>query len=462
VIQFQSLFASSVEKPVRVALIGAGEFGMSLIAQCRNMRGLEVAAIVDRNIEIVAARLAAAGVAIRYVERGAGPDDHPSTRAIALARNLENVLTFPVDMIVEATGDAEAAARHALLAIDRGIGVTMVSKEAECVVGPILAAKARSRAVAYTLVSGDQPALLISLISWARLLGLEIIAAGKSSEYDYVWDPAKDQVTWTDRTVAATGMDKLWTLSADRRATVAARAALLTELPLRTVPDYCEMTLVANATGLIADREDFHAPLTRSAELAELYIPRRYGGLLEKTGVIDVFNCLRRRDDASFAGGVFIVVAWPDAQTGLLMRGKGIPTSPDGRFGVIYNPSHLLGVEAPISMLAALRLGNSMLDANYRPNADLVARTGRDLPAGHKLEIVGSRHVVPYLTAEMRPARAVKGKAACPYYLAVGRTLTHPLPANAIITADCLDLPASGSTLAALRAEQDEFFAVPE
>jgi predicted homoserine dehydrogenase-like protein len=462
-LQFQSLLAGAAERPVRIALIGAGEFGRSLLAQSRTMRGLEIVAIVDRQLDVVAARLASAGIAARRVASASEMATAHREGAVALAGEAEAILAPPTEMIVEATGDAEFAARHALLAIERGIAVTMVSKEAECVAGPILAAKARSRGVVYNLVNGDQPALLVSLISWARLLGLEIIAAGKSSEYDYVWDPAAGTVTWTDRTVSVTGLDRLWQLGADRQATVATRSELLTELPQRTVPDYCEMALVANATGLSVDRPDFHAPLTRATELPELYVPRAHGGLLERAGVIDVFNCLRRTDDASFAGGVFIVVAWPDTESGMLMRGKGIPTSADGRFGLIYNPSHLLGVEAPLSMLAAMRIGNSVLDADYRPVVDLVARAECDLPAGHKLDIVGQRHAVPHLRPELRTARAAKGSAPCPYYLAVGRTLSRPVAKGALITVDTLDGPAhSASTLAALRAEQDEMFAVPE
>src|SRR5690606_14775848 len=163
------------------------------------------------------------------------------------------IFSLPIDMIVEATGDAEAGARFALAAIEAGRGVTMVTKEAECVVGPVLAAKARAAGVPYTLVEGDQPALLIGLISWARTLGLPIICAGKSSEYDYVYDPATHEVTWTTERVTAPEIGKVWALGPDRAATIAARARALAALPQRTVPDYCEMALVANATGLIPD-----------------------------------------------------------------------------------------------------------------------------------------------------------------------------------------------------------------
>ena len=46
-----------------------------------------------------------------------------------------------------------------------------------------------------TPVDGDQPSLLIDLVTWAEVLGMDIIAAGKSSEYDFVFDPASGNVT---------------------------------------------------------------------------------------------------------------------------------------------------------------------------------------------------------------------------------------------------------------------------
>ena len=40
--QFQTLFQPALERPVQAALLGAGEFGLSLIAQARRMRGLDI------------------------------------------------------------------------------------------------------------------------------------------------------------------------------------------------------------------------------------------------------------------------------------------------------------------------------------------------------------------------------------------------------------------------------------
>ncbi len=455
--QFETLFRAAREKPVAAALIGAGEFGISLIAQARRMQGLKIMAAADKDLGRVAEILHAMQVPARRCDSVAAAETAIANGEIALCGSVADLLALPLDMVVEATGDAEAGARHASQAIDAGIGVTMVSKEAECVVGPVLAARARKAGVGYTLVEGDQPALLIGLVSWARTLGLPIMAAGKSSEYDYVYDPATQRVTWTDRSVAAPGIAALWALGDDAQTTIDKRAAALAELPQRTVPDNCEMALVANATGLMPDRPDFHAPMAHTIELPDLYKPRSEGGLLAKPGALDVFNCLRRPDEASFAGGVYVVVEWADAKTGALFRGKGIPVSRDDRYGLVYNPSHLLGVEAPITIMAAARLAHSVVDERYRPVVDLTARAMRDLPAGHRLDIVGTRHAVPDLEPGLTPAQPLGSGNPLPYYMAVGRTLTRPVRKGEPITSGCVDTPGS-SALWTLRSEQDQLF----
>lgn len=194
--------------------------------------------------------------------------------------------------------------------------------------------------------------------------------------------------------------------------------------------------------------------MTRAAELPEIYIPESDGGLLRSRGILDVFNCLRRPDEASFAGGVFAVVEWADAASGALFRGKGIPTTADGKFGLVYNPSHLLGVEAPVSIISAARLANTSVDTRYRQVVDLTAVATRDLPAGHLLDIVGSRHAVPGLEPRLTPAARIAAGSPLPYYMAVGQRLARAVKAGAMLMSADVVAP-SGSALWTLRMAQD-------
>ncbi len=455
--QHLALFRDAIERPVVAGLAGGGEFGISLIAQSRRMKGLAIRAVMDRDVARVAKSLAAMGVDAKICDSARDAKAAWDTGAIAVCGRIDDLLALPLEILVEATGDAEAGARHAAAAIAAGRGVAMVTKEAECVVGPALARRARAAVVAYTLVDGDQPSLLIGLVSRARLLGLPIVAAGKSSEYDFVFDPARKTLTWRGEQIAAPDLADAWHMDGAIDDLLARRARAMGPLPQRTVPDSCEMCLVANATGLAPDRPDFHAPLARPTELPDIYIPRGEGGVLARSGIIDVFNCLRRPDEASFAGGVFVVVELADTTTGELFRGKGIPTSRQGRHSLIYNPSHLLGVEAPVSIMAAARLRHCMVDESYRPVCDLVARASRDLPAGDRLDIVGHRHAVPHIDPGLVARADAQAADALPYYMAVGRTLKRTVKKGAVVTfADVA--PPGDSVLWALRREQDAAF----
>jgi predicted homoserine dehydrogenase-like protein len=98
-----------------------------------------------------------------------------------------------------------------------------------------------------------------------------------------------------------------------------------------------------------------------------------------------------------------------------------------------------------------------MVDASYRPVCDLVAKAEIDLPAGHVLDIVGTRHAVPGLEPLLMDAMPAEGSNPLPYYMAVGRRLARPVKAGEFITADAVEPPGQ-SVLWRLRAEQDAAF----
>jgi len=231
--------------------------------------------------------------------------------------------------VVEATGQPEAAAANAAAAIAAGQHVVMASKEADSVVGPELHRRARAAGVVYTPVDGDQPSLLIKLVSWARVLGLRIVAAGKASEYDFVHD-GRGRVSSNGACVDVPGLDAMLRLGADSAEMLEARRRVLAALPQKTVPDYCELAIVCNATGMTPDRPDLHAPVARSVELPDIFCGAANGGMLEREGTVDIFNCLRREDEISFAGGVFAVVEVEDPATFEVLKGKCIPASARG------------------------------------------------------------------------------------------------------------------------------------
>jgi len=235
------------------------------------------------------------------------------------------------------------------------------------------------------------------------------------------------------------------------------RAGLAHALPQLAVPDLCELAVVANATGLTPDRPAFHAPIARIAEVPSLFDTAAMGGLLSGERRIDVFNCLRTPQDISFAGGVFVVVRCEDAETWAVLAQKGHTVSRSGEAAMLWLPRHLLGLEAPISLLDAVVNGVSVA-GEPRPVVDLVGRTSRRLEAGTLLEAEGHHHTIDGVGPELVEARPLAADRALPYYLLSGRRLTRDIPAGAQITMADVTLDETAPLLALRRRQDAHFF----
>ncbi|WP_250441524.1 homoserine dehydrogenase [Caballeronia sp. AZ1_KS37] len=437
---FELLFspASSAHagQPVRYALTGAkGGFARTLLAQTRLMARLFPAVLCDLDV---------AGLRAMCIELGFDEAalvecaDAASVAAldagkIALVADVALVASAQYDILVEATGNPSVGYRVAVAALIAKRHVAMVSKEVDSVAGVSLARLAQRQGVVYTTADGDQPSNLIGWVTWARVLGLDVIAAGKSSEYDLVFDDATGKVTQLDQTFEAPELAGLMSLGDDIPATLAARREALRGRKTSATADYCEMSVVATNTNLVSDVELLHYPVARTTELADIYALREDGGVLSRSGVIDVFNMLRRPDEASFAGGVFVVVRTFDAPTWELLAQKGHVVSRNGRYACLYLPYHFMGVETPITLLDAVLHGRPSGAAKPAQCVVLAGRANVDIAAGTVLHMGGHHHDVTGVQAVLLDRRNAPADVA-PLYLAAHTTLARDVKAGELIT----------------------------
>ncbi|WP_327391826.1 homoserine dehydrogenase [Streptomyces sp. NBC_01186] len=436
------LFADTGDRPVRYALSGAGGgFARTLLAQTRHLARLHPVALCD--VDVARLREVCRELGYAEDELAVCPDAAAVTEAtragrIALVADAGLLGAAEWDILVEATGSPAhgyAMAREALLS---GRHVAMVSKEVDSVAGLHLAELAQERGLVYTTADGDQPANLIGLVTWAETLGLEIVAIGKSTEYDLVLDPEAGTVTQLDTTVPAPGLAGLLQLGEDIRATLEARAEAVAALPTGATADYCEVAVVANATGFRPDTEALHYPVARVAELADVYAPREDGGVLHRPGAVDVFTALRLPGEASFAGGVFVVVRTHDPETWRTLAAKGHVVSRDGRHAAVYLPYHLMGVETPLSLLSAVLHHRPSGGTDPRGVAVLAGRAERDLPAGSPLTTVGHHHDVTGVRAVLLGDEDAPPDVA-PLYLAGNARLRRDVAQGALLTLDDIE-----------------------
>jgi predicted homoserine dehydrogenase-like protein len=217
------------------------------------------------------------------------------------------------------------------------------------------------------------------------------------------------------------------------------------------------MGLVANATGLAPDVPAFHAPIARTPEIADVLVPTEMGGILHGTGRVDVVNSLRRPDEASFAGGVFVVVRCEDRKSWEVLRAKGHVVSRSGDAAMIYRPSHLLGVESATTVLSAVLHGRSSAPDDVQPRFDVVGKTNKPLKAGTVLEATGHHHQIDGIDGLLVPARAATGANPIPFYLMAGNRLLRDVPTGTVIAAEMVE-PPKESLLWRLRKEMEKTF----
>ena len=454
---YELLFDTLPDRRIRIALTGAnGGFGRTFIAQCRVAPQVELSVLCDRDVQALHATLLQMGFAPEALRVCASEADvRAADGRVALVAEAGWLAHAPHDIVIEATGAPETSVSIAEAALRRRVHVGMVTKETDSVVGPWLNRLALEQGVVYTTVDGDQPAALIGLVTWARVLGFDVVCAGKSSEHDFVHDTRQGAVAHAGVSRVVPGLENLWALGDDVASTLGARRRALHAFPQSATPDYCEMNVVANSTGLAPSCDALNYPLCRTSELADVFVPVEDGGILTRTGVVDVFNALRRSDEASFGGGVFVIVRCTDRAVWQLLQEKGHVVGRSGRYACIYQPFHLMGLESLTSVYSAVLHGRPSGSASQRPHALMVARATRELRAGEVLAMGGHMHEMQGVAARLVPGHQA-GDAA-PYYLAANKRLLRDVPCGADIPAEALAL--DGSALARARASMLQSFA---
>lgn len=458
---YSPLFAQRAAnaRPVRAGVIGTGHYATAILAQARSIAGLDVPIVADLNV-------AAARTALRHA--GWADDDidvcenAAATRA-AFERGRRVIVTdaslmmdLPIDIVVEATGVAGAGARHGQEAIRHGKHVAMVTKETDVAVGPILKRMADRAGLVYTAVDGDQHGLLIGLVGWARELGLEILCGGKALEFDAVVDPQKRELHCEqERRTLPPEIAELFAPvpRGDVSSRLEARRREFKGMCRLHGYDVTEMTLAANGTGLVPDVPELHCPAVHVSEIVDVLCPRASGGVLSGAGRVEAVSCLKLPHEAGLAGGVFVVVNCATAYAREILRVKGHVTNRTGDAFLITRAHHLCGVETPLSLLAAVRLGVPTGAIDYRPRFDVVAEAVEPFAAG---EVVPTDKSLR-LRALMRPAQAMQPGAPIPLHVASGCRLRRPVAAGEVIMIDMVE-PAEDTLLWRLRREQDAMF----
>ena len=404
-------------RTARVAVVGAGYVGTSLLHRLRRTPGIDPVLVVNRTLERGGAAWAGAGVDPATV----CVSDDPTTLADAIDRgvpalstSVDAVALDQLDVVVEVTGAIEHGARATLTALEAGRHVVSLNAEVDATIGHLLHHVAREHGVVYTIADGDQPGGMLRTHQWVKAMGFEpVVIANCKRHLDRYQNPttsapyAERDGTSVEVTTAAGDGTKL----------------------------QIECAVVANITGFEPDCRGMHGvPTTLEQAVDDLRAVESRDHVVEYTLGGD------------FGAGVFVVGRTHDHDVvARSLRFYKMGSGPDYLF---LRPYTLAQFEMAETIADAWINGHALATPAGPPVAEVITLAKRDLRAGEALDGIGG--YTCYGAIDTRAGAS----GVLPITMARGAVLLTDVPRDAPIPLDAVELDES-SEIAALRRRQD-------
>ena len=368
------------DRPIRVAVVGAGVMGKAICRAIDATPGMTVSMVVSRS-----------------ETRGR----EASTTAQITADPGAPGRSENVDVVVDATGDVSVGVVTALAAIHGGKTTLSFSAETDALVGPYLSLLAQHAGTVYGFADGDQPGVLLRLYDDCRLQGFDVRALFNCKGF-------------LDKTANPESPN----LAAYRAHACNTRIPMLVSFTDGTKINL-EQTVVANATGFLPlhqGMQGFQTTLSEAAKdvgrLGPCFVDYTLGG--------------------DFGGGVFALIHDKNADDGALL--KYFKVGREGPWRILYRPYHLCNFEVPRAIAEAFFLRK----ATATPKglfARTVAVAKRALMAGDILDGIGGHTVYGQIVSESL------GKTFLPIGLAAGGRVLRDFAVGETLSLDSVAVP---------------------
>jgi predicted homoserine dehydrogenase-like protein len=337
----------------------------------------------------------------------------------------------------------EVGAEVAASSIEHRHHTVLLNVEADVVVGPVLAERARKAGVVYTLAAGDQPGAIFEMAEWALALGFRIVCAGRGT----VLFPDDHHAT----------PEKYMEIARRNRM----NPKMYNEFRDGT-KSQLEMVAVANVLKLPPEVRGMHEPQCGWQELGKVFSLEKDGGILRSEGVIDMANAVTPEgeyvhQDKVFPG-VFVVVTSDhpgvrSSMAALFEPGFGGTAQQWGPNWGLFRPYHLACVEVPMSIARAIVQRRPTGDLQAGMVAELITMSKRDLKPGDTLD-GGGGYTVYGLAERYEVARAQR---LLPFGFAYSGKVKRAVSVDQPLTWEDVEIDATGF-LYELRREQDRLF----
>ena len=407
-------------KPVRVGLIGAGKFGSMYLSQVPQTPGVSVAGVVDLSPSRARSNLLKVGWSESNIS-STSLDDAIRDGTTYVSDDWEGLVKHPaIDVVVESTGSPPEAVEHILASFANGKHVVNVTVEADAFCGPLLAQRATSAGVVYSLAFGDQPALICDLVDWARTCGFPVVAAGRGHKWLPHFSESTPETVWEH-----------YGLTPEQAQRGGLNPKMFNSFLDGSKPAI-ESTAVANATGLSVPSDGLLYPPGSIADIPSITRPRNEGGVLEKKGMVEVISSLQPDGtpiDYDIRMGVWVTVEAETEYIQNCFEEYNAHTDPSGKYFTLYKRWHLIGLEVGMSVASvALRQEATGVAQNWV--ADVASTAKRDLHPGDTLDGEGGYTV----WGKLLPASTSLKKGAVPLGLAHQVKVLRDVSKGSVVT----------------------------
>jgi predicted homoserine dehydrogenase-like protein len=406
-------------RPITVAVFGAGYVGRGLVHLLERLDGFRPALVLNRTVE--------RGVDA-FVQAGYARDDVVVTTDDAVARDafargrpivtddpdLHLALT-EVDVLVEATGTLDWAARLMTAALREGRRVVSINAELDATIGWGLHVTAAAHGGVYTICDGDQPGVLMRTIDRVEHMAFDVLAAVNCKRHLDAHQSIATSAPYAARDKTSIAV------------TVSAGDGTKMNI---------EQAVVANLRGLPPDCRGMHGVAT--------VLDRALGdvlGAISKEGVVEYTL------GGDLGAGVFVIARAPEpdvVRTPLRFFKLG-----DGPEYLVFSPYTLVHFDMPRS-IAEVALDDAPLwSPRGTPVADVVTIAKRALAPGDVLDGIGGD------TGYGQIDTIDGATGLLPIALAEHARVTTAVPADAPVPLDAVEID-DGVAVVGLRRLQDE------
>lgn len=434
--------------PISVSLVGVGTMG-TVFAQSLSMTtGIDLCIICDLRTEEAIKVFESTGAPSSKIEVCKSVDEANAaikcgkkvvTSDISVATSAEQV-----EAVCESTGVPAVYAQTGISAIQNRKHFITMNVEGDVCVGHLMNNWAKQAGVVYSGIYGDEPGSAMLQHDEAKLIGLDVIAVGRT-------DMGGSNLCWNKESIKPE-MERLG-ICYNNTAIFASFCD-----GSKTNEECCA---IANATGLPPDIRGMHGPkfndwneiATRSPGV---FRTKEEGGILGMRGVTDYIanDIIKAEPWHPFFIWTFAVVkARTQGQTEWIVREGGIV---EGEYGLLYGPYHRGSAQAPVTVAVAVvdkRPVIAPLEGSKR-TADCITLAKKDLSAGEVIDEIGGFCTV----GRIEKASITRAGRLLPFALAKGTVVKRDIPMGTWLTYDDVEFAGEPSLLLNLRRVQDAMF----